>query len=118
MVSPAASWPSTALTVTRVSLMQGRPLIRFGSMEIRSYATPQAYADRTPAAEAPHLPRLSPAARRSTARTSTGSRAHNAESARKLLADSCARHGRRSYGSAALGQNNGTFARLWLSHRR
>ena len=51
MVSPAASWPSTALTVTRVSRMQGRPLIRFGSMEIRSYATPQAYADRTPAAE-------------------------------------------------------------------
>ena len=51
MVSPAASWPSTALTVTRVSLMQGRPLIRFGSMEIRSYATPRAYADRTPAAE-------------------------------------------------------------------
>ena len=51
MVSPAASWPSTALTVTRVSLMQGRPHIRFGSMEIRSYATPRAYADRTRAAE-------------------------------------------------------------------
>ena len=51
MVSPAASWPSTALTVTRVSLMQGRPLIRFGSMEIHSYATPEAYADRPPAAE-------------------------------------------------------------------
>jgi hypothetical protein len=51
MVSPAASWPRTALTVTRVSRMQGRPLIRFGSMEIRSYATPEAYADRSPAAE-------------------------------------------------------------------
>jgi hypothetical protein len=34
-----------------VSRMQGRPLIRFGSMEIRSYATPAAYADRSPAAE-------------------------------------------------------------------
>jgi hypothetical protein len=51
MVSPAASWPRTALTVTRVSRMQGRPLIRFGPMEIRSYATPEAYADRSPAAE-------------------------------------------------------------------
>jgi hypothetical protein len=51
MVSPVASWPRTALTVTRVSRMQGRPLIRFGSMEIRSYATPEAYVDRSPAAE-------------------------------------------------------------------
>jgi len=44
MVSPAASWPKTALTVTRVSRMQGRPLIRFGSMVIRSYATLSGYA--------------------------------------------------------------------------
>ena len=51
MLSPAASWPRTALTVTRVSRMQGTPLIRLGSMEIRSYATPEAYADRSPAAE-------------------------------------------------------------------
>ena len=51
MVGPAASWPRTALTVTRVSRIQGRPLIRFGSMEIRTYATPEAYVDRTPAAE-------------------------------------------------------------------
>jgi hypothetical protein len=39
--------------------MQGRPLIRFGSMEIRSYTTPEAYVDRSPAAErtasAPHI---------------------------------------------------------------
>jgi hypothetical protein len=48
MVSPAASCPRTALTVTRVSRMQGRPLIRFGSIQIRSYATPEApaYSDR------------------------------------------------------------------------
>jgi 8-oxo-dGTP pyrophosphatase MutT (NUDIX family) len=39
MVSPAASWPTTALTVTRVSRMQGRPLIRFGSTVICSSAT-------------------------------------------------------------------------------
>ena len=51
MVSPAASWPRTALTVTRVSRMQGRLLIQFGSMEIRSYATPEAYVDRSPSAE-------------------------------------------------------------------
>ena len=51
MVIPAASRPRTVLTVTRVSRMQGRPLIRFGSMEIRSYGTSVAYADRSPAAE-------------------------------------------------------------------
>ena len=51
MVSPAASWPRTALTVTRVSRTQGRPLIQFGSMEIRSYATPEAYVERSPSAE-------------------------------------------------------------------
>ena len=85
MVSHAASWPRTALTVTRVSRMQGRPLIRLGSIEIRSYATPAAYADRSPAAQrtASALPtaiRHPPSAIpiRSTPNTSTGARAHNA----------------------------------------
>ena len=48
MVSPAASWPRTALTVTRVSRIHGRPLIRCGSMVIRSYATSSGYAPRPP----------------------------------------------------------------------
>ena len=73
MVSPAASWPRTALTVTRVSRMHGRPLIRFGLMVIRSYATVSAYARRPAAAQrtvsAPthrHLPNdHHPSARRS-----------------------------------------------------
>ena len=51
MVSPAASWPKTALTVTRVSRMHGRPLIRFGPIVIRSYATLSAYARRPSAAQ-------------------------------------------------------------------
>jgi hypothetical protein len=33
---PAASWPNTALTVTRVPRMHGNPCIRSGSMQIRS----------------------------------------------------------------------------------
>src|ERR1700678_1765330 len=56
MVSPAASWPRTALTVTRVSRMHGRPLIRFGSMVIRSYATVSAYARRPQPPSAPNTP--------------------------------------------------------------
>jgi len=36
MLWPAASWPRTALTVTRVSRMQARPLILFGSIVIRT----------------------------------------------------------------------------------
>jgi hypothetical protein len=75
MASPAAGWPRTALTVTRVSRMQGRPLILFGSMEVRSYATPEAYVTDPQPQGAPHLPRPSPSARRSTANTSTGARA-------------------------------------------
>src|ERR1700722_18540733 len=35
--------------------------------------------DRSPPPSAPHLPRPSPSARRSTANTSTGARAHNAD---------------------------------------
>jgi len=56
MVSPAASCPKTALTVTRVSLMQGRPLIRFGSTVIRSYATVSEYAPGSRAPSATHRP--------------------------------------------------------------
>jgi hypothetical protein len=48
----------------RVSRMQGRPLIRFGSMEIRSYATPEACADRSPAAQ--HIASAPPIAIRQT----------------------------------------------------
>src|ERR1700746_2955243 len=52
MLAPAASWPSTALTVTRVSRMRGRPRIRFGSTVIRSWAIGQGYLAARP------LPRL------------------------------------------------------------
>ena len=83
MVSPAASCPRTALTVNRVSRMQGRPLIRFGSIEICSHATPEAYVDRSPAAQRTAAARPSPSARRSMANTSTGARAHNAEYSRR-----------------------------------
>src|ERR1044072_359667 len=38
MLAPAASWPSTALTVTRVSRVLGRPRSRVGSTVIRSWA--------------------------------------------------------------------------------
>lgn len=44
MLLPAASWPSTAVTVTRVSRIRGKPVIRAGSMVIRSYAMFTEYA--------------------------------------------------------------------------
>lgn len=44
MVLPAASCPSTMLTVTRVSRIQGTPPIRSGSTVILSKAMPAWYA--------------------------------------------------------------------------
>ncbi len=44
MVLPAASYPSTMLTVTRVSRMQGTPPIFSGSTVILSKAMPAWYA--------------------------------------------------------------------------
>src|SRR5918996_5077774 len=52
MLAPAASWPSTALTVTRVSRMLGRLRIRFGSTVIRSWAIGLGYLAVRPL---PHL---------------------------------------------------------------
>lgn len=57
---PAASCPSTALTVTRVPRMHGNPCIRSGSMEIRSKLMDQAYVTglwRGPAIHGPQTQR-------------------------------------------------------------